>query len=245
MTEDVGPAAAPWRATILTIFPGMFPGAMGFSLAGRALERGVWELVAVNLRDYALDTHGTVDDSPFGGGPGMVMRPDVLDRAIEATVAAAGDRAGPLIYFTPRGRHLDQKRVRELAAGPGVTLLCGRFEGVDQRLLDAREVEEVSLGDFVLSGGELPALVLMDAVVRLLPGVIGQAESLVEESFESGLLEYPQYTRPQVWADRPVPEVLVSGHHGAVAAWRRDQAEAITKIRRPDLWEAYLTSQGR
>ena len=237
-----GPA---WLATVLTTFPDMFPGALGFSLAGRALERGIWDLVAVNLRDYALDRHGTVDDTPFGGGPGMVMRPDVLDRAIGAARETAGGRAGPLIYFTPRGRRLDQDRVRELAARPGATLLCGRFEGVDQRLLEAHEIEEISLGDFVLSGGELPATVLLDAVVRLLPGVLGAAESLDEESFERGLLEYPQYTRPQVWAGRPVPDVLNSGHHAEIAAWRRMQAEEVTRIRRPDLWEAYQASQGR
>ncbi len=247
-TEDAGEAgrtSRPWLATVLTIFPGMFPGALGFSLAGRALERRVWDLVAVNLRDFALDRHGTVDDTPFGGGPGMVMRPDVLDRAIRSAREAAEDRAGPLIYFTPRGRRLDQKRVRELAAGPGATLLCGRFEGVDERLLEAHGVEEISLGDFVLSGGELPATVLLDAVVRLLPGVLGAAESLEEESFERGLLEYPQYTRPQVWADRPVPDVLNSGHHAEIAAWRRKKAEEVTRIRRPDLWEAYQASQGR
>ncbi len=234
-----------WLASVLTIFPGMFPGALGFSLAGRALEKGIWELAAHNLRDYALDRHGTVDDTPFGGGPGMVMRPDVLDRAIVAAREQAGDRAGPLIYFTPRGRRLDQDRVRELAAGPGATLLCGRFEGVDERLLEAHEIEEVSLGDFVLSGGELPATVLLDAVVRLLPGVMGQAQSLDEESFERGLLEYPQYTRPQIWAGRPVPDVLNSGHHAEIAKWRRSKAEETTRIRRPDLWEAYQASQGR
>ena len=234
-----------WLATVLTIFPGMFPAALGFSLAGRALERRIWELDAINLRDYALDRHGTVDDTPFGGGPGMVMRPDVLDRAIAAARERAGDRAGPLIYFTPRGRRLGQDRFRQLAAGPGATLLCGRFEGVDERLLEAHEIEEVSLGDFVLSGGELPATVLLDAVVRLLPGMMGQPESLKEESFERGLLEYPQYTRPQIWAGRPVPDVLNSGHHAEIAKWRRSKAEEVTRIRRPDLWEAYQASQGR
>lgn len=244
-TDGERAAKPAWLATVLTIFPGMFPGALGFSLAGRAMERGIWDLVAVNLRDYALDRHGTVDDTPSGGGAGMVMRADVLDRAIVAAREAAGERAGPLIYFTPRGRRLDQERVRELAAGPGATLLCGRFEGVDERLLEEHEIEEVSLGDFVLSGGELPATVLLDAVVRLLPGVMGGQGSLDEESFERGLLEYPQYTRPQVWAGRPVPDVLNSGHHGQIAAWRRMKAEEVTRIRRPDLWEAYQASQGR
>ncbi|MFD2232871.1 tRNA (guanosine(37)-N1)-methyltransferase TrmD [Phaeospirillum tilakii] len=224
----------PWRATVLTIFPEMFPGPLGLSLAGRGLAEGIWSLDAVDIRGYATDRHRSVDDSPFGGGAGMVMRPDVLDAALDG---AGG--VGPLIYLTPRGRRLDQPLVRELAAGPGVRVLCGRFEGVDQRLLEAREAVEVSIGDFILSGGEPAALVMLDAVVRLLPGIVGAAESLDEESFEWGLLEYPHYTRPQLWQGRAVPEVLLSGHHEKIRAWRRRQAEEITRRRRPDLWDRY------
>ncbi|MEW5729415.1 MAG: tRNA (guanosine(37)-N1)-methyltransferase TrmD [Pseudomonadota bacterium] len=231
-------ASKPWHATVLTIFPEMFPGPLGQSLAGRALARGDWRLDAVNIRDFAMDKHRSVDDEPFGGGAGMVMRPDVLDAAIRG-----GRGAGPLIYMTPRGRLMDQAFVRDLAAGPGCTILCGRFEGVDQRVLDAHEAVEVSLGDFVLSGGELPALVLLDAVVRLLPGVIGNAETLAEESFEWGLLEYPHYTRPADWQGRAVPEVLLSGHHEKIRAWRRRQAEEITRQRRPDLWDRHVAAK--
>ena len=207
----------------------MFPGPLGLSLAGRALQGGIWSLGVRDIRAAAMDRHRTVDDTPFGGGAGMVMRPDVLDAAI-------GDLPGPLIYLSPRGAPLRQERVRALATGPGVTLICGRYEGVDQRVLDARGVEEVSVGDYVLSGGELPALVLLDACIRLLPGVMGAAESAEDESFSHGLLEYPHYTRPADWQGRPVPPVLLSGHHGAIAAWRREQAEQITRARRPDLW---------
>jgi tRNA (guanine37-N1)-methyltransferase len=225
-------------ATVLTLFPEMFPGPLGHSLAGRALAEGIWALETVDIRAFASDKHRSVDDAPFGGGAGMVMRPDVVDAAIGAT---QGD--GALIYLTPRGRLLTQARVRELAAEPGVTLLCGRFEGVDQRVLDARRAEEISLGDFVLSGGELAAMVVMDAVVRLLPGVTGNRESLAEESFEGGLLEYPHFTRPQEWQGRSVPEVLVSGHHEKVKAWRRSQAEDITRQRRPDLWDRHAAAR--
>lgn len=231
-----------WTARVLTLFPEMFPGPLGHSLAGQALENGVWALETVDIRAFASDKHRTVDDAPFGGGPGMVMRPDVVDAAIAQ--AKGTDPALPLIYLTPRGRPLDQARVRALAAGPGALLLCGRFEGVDERVLEAQGAEEVSLGDFVLSGGEPAAIVLIDACVRVLPGIVGKAESLEEESFERGLLEYPHYTRPQVWQGRAVPEVLVSGHHAKVRAWRLAEAERITRERRPDLWARYTDGPG-
>jgi tRNA (guanine37-N1)-methyltransferase len=227
-----------WHATVLTIFPEMFPGPLGQSLAGRALEKGTWRLDVANIRDYASGRHRSVDDVPFGGGAGMVMRPEVLDAAIRANRGS-----GPLIYLTPRGRLMDQALVRELAAGIGATLLCGRFEGVDQRVLEAHDSVELSLGDFVLSGGELPALVLLDAIVRLLPGVVGNQETLAEESFEWGLLEYPHYTRPAEWLGRSVPEVLLSGHHEKIRAWRKSQAEDITRLRRPDLWDRYKAAK--
>jgi tRNA (guanine37-N1)-methyltransferase len=223
-----------WRATVLTIFPEMLPGPLAHSLAGKALEAGIWQLETVDIRNFARDKHRSVDDAPFGGGPGMVMRPDVLDRAI---AGAAGN--GPLILLSPRGRPLGQERVRELALMAGVRLICGRFEGVDERVLEARSVEEVSLGDFVLSGGEPAAIALIDACVRLLPGVVGGAETLAEESFAEGLLEYPHYTRPQLWQGRAVPEVLVSGDHQRVRDWRRAEAERLTRERRPDLWRRY------
>jgi len=227
-----------WRATVLTIFPGMLPGPLAYSLAGKALQAGLWKLETVDIRDYADDKHRSVDDAPFGGGPGMVMRPDVLDAAI----AGAGGK-GPLILLSPRGRRLDQPRVRELAAMPGVRLVCGRFEGIDERVLEARTIEEVSLGDFVLSGGEPAAIALIDACVRLIPGVVGCAEALAEESFAAGLLEYPQYTRPQLWQGRAVPEVLVSGDHRRIRGWRRAAAERLTRERRPDLWARYRPAQ--
>ncbi len=223
-----------WRATVFTLFPGMFPGPLGQSLAGRALETGAWMLGISDIREAAQDKHRSVDDTPFGGGAGMVLRPDVLDAAI------GPDDERPLLYLSPRGRALTQARAAGLAAGPGVRLLCGRYEGVDQRLLDARGAEEVSIGDYVLSGGEPAALVLLDACVRLLPGVMGAVESAQEESFSAGLLEYPQYTRPAEWQGRPVPAVLLSGHHAAIAAWRREQAEQLTRTRRPDLWRVRM-----
>jgi len=221
-----------WDVRVLTIFPEMFPGPLGESLAGKAAADGLWSLRTVNIRDFAPDRHGTVDDSPFGGGPGMVMRPDVVHDALESV----GGAPGPVIYLTPRGRPLDQALVRELARGPGMTVLCGRYEGVDERVLEAHAVLEVSLGDFVLSGGEPAAIALIDACVRLLPGVLGDEASLEEESFQAGLLEYPHYTRPAEWLGRPVPEVLLSGHHEKIRAWRREQAERVTRERRPDLW---------
>jgi tRNA (guanine37-N1)-methyltransferase len=224
-----------WTATVLTLFPEMFPGPLARSLAGKGLETGLWALETVDIRDFARDKHATVDDAPFGGGPGMVMRPDVVDAALSAVAPAT-----PPIYFTPRGRPLDQGRVRALAAGGSVTLLCGRFEGIDERVLEAWKVEEVSLGDFVLSGGEPAAVALIDACVRLLPGVIGKAESLAEESFEEGLLEYPLYTRPELWKGRRVPETLLSGHHERIRSWRREAAEKVTRERRPDLWARYV-----
>jgi tRNA (guanine37-N1)-methyltransferase len=226
-----------WKATVLTLFPGMFPGPLGTSLAGRGLERGLWSLEARDIRDVATDRHRTVDDTPFGGGAGMVLRPDVVDAACAAAMPEGDTR--PLVYFTPRGVPLRQKLVRELAAGPGVVALCGRYEGVDQRVIEARGMIEVSIGDYVLSGGELAAMVLLDACVRLIPGVMGAAESAEEESFSSSekgnLLEYPHYTRPAEWRGLRVPEVLLSGHHAEVARWRREQSEAVTRERRPDL----------
>jgi tRNA (guanine37-N1)-methyltransferase len=231
--------AKPWRATVLTLFPEMFPGPLGVSLAGKALESGHWALEMVDIRRFARDKHATVDDAPFGGGPGMVMRPDVVDAAL-ASVPADGR---PAIFLTPRGRPLDQTRIRSLAEGPGVVLLCGRYEGIDARVIEARRLEELSLGDFVLSGGEIAALAVLDACVRLLPGVVGDAGSLAEESFAHGLLEYPHYTRPQDWAGRTVPEVLASGNHGKIKAWRLAQAEEITRQRRPDLWARYAAQR--
>ncbi len=224
-----------WRAAVLSLFPEMFPGPLGLSLAGRALERGVWSLQAQDLRAHGIGRHRAVDDTPFGGGAGMVMRPDVLDAAISACVAP--DDLRPLVYLTPRGRRLEQGDLRRYAAGPGIVLLCGRYEGVDERVLEARAVEQVSVGDYVLSGGEPAALVLLDGAVRLLPGVMGSEASALEESFAAGLLEYPHYTRPAEWQGRAVPEPLLSGNHAAIAAWRRAAAERDTGARRPDLWE--------
>lgn len=240
MAGEVRDSQPLWAVTVLTIFPGMFPGPLGQSLAGQALEQGIWSLETVDIRGFARDKHRSVDDAPFGGGAGMVMRPDVLDAAVRAS-----HRGGPLIYPSPRGRPLDQARVERLVRDGRATILCGRFEGVDQRLLDAHGAEEISLGDFVLSGGELAAMAMMDAVVRLLPGVTGNEESLTEESFERGLLEYPHYTRPQTWEGRVVPEVLLSGHHERIRAWRQGQAEQITRERRPDLWDRYRARQAK
>jgi tRNA (guanine37-N1)-methyltransferase len=224
-----------WRATVLTIFPEMFPGPLGSSLAGKALADGAWALTVTDIRDFTTDKHRSVDDTPAGGGAGMVMRADIAAAAIDAARSDMPVEA-QTIYLSPRGVPLTQARARELARGPGAILLCGRFEGVDQRVLDARQVEEVSIGDYVLSGGELAAMVLIDACVRLLPGVAGNEVSLAEESFASGLLEYPHYTRPREWEGRAIPEVLLSGDHAKIATWRREQAEKLTKKRRPDLW---------
>ncbi len=232
-----------WRATVLTLFPGMFPGPLGCSLAGRALEDGVWALETVDIRAFARDKHGAVDDAPFGGGPGMVMRADVLAAAIEASHPA--DAPGVRVLLTPRGARIDQARVRALAAAERVTFVCGRYEGVDERVVEACGLEELSLGDFVLSGGEAAAIAVIDACVRLLPGVIGAPEGLEEESFESGLLEYPQYTRPAEWRGRAVPEVLLSGDHGRIAAWRRAEAERVTRARRPDLWARHAAGKDK
>ena len=226
-----------WRSTVITLFPEMFPGPLGISLVGQALRSGLWSLKTVNIRDHGIDKHRSVDDTPFGGGPGMVMRPDVVDAAVNA--ARVGAVKSPLLVTSPKGRPLTQSRVCELAAGPGAIVLCGRFEGIDQRAIEAHAMEEVSIGDFVLSGGEPAAFALLDACVRVLPGVIGKSESLDEESFENGLLEYPHYTRPRVWQERKVPEVLLSGHHGNIKSWRLAQAEAITKQCRPELLERY------
>lgn len=222
-----------WTAGVLTIFPEMFPGPLGMSLAGQALERGTWALETVNIREFGAGKHRAVDDTPAGGGPGMVMRPDVIAAAIDATRLRLPDL--PLVYLSPRGATLSQGRVRALADGRGVLLLCGRFEGIDQRVIDARGAEEISIGDYVLSGGEPAAMVLIDAVVRLLPGVMGKHESAAEESFENNLLEYPQYTKPRLWEGREIPEVLLSGDHAKIAAWRRHQAALLTRARRPDM----------
>lgn len=245
LMEDDLVLAGAWRATVLTLFPGLFPGPLAESLTGQALKAGRWALDALDIRGFARDKHRSVDAPPAGGGPGMVLRADVVAAALDAAGGGGGvDDARPALYLSPRGRPFTQAWARRLAAGPGVVLLCGRFEGVDQRVLDARAVEEVSIGDFVLSGGEIPAMALIDAVVRLLPGVLGNAASTEEESFSAGLLEAPHYTRPPEWEGRAIPEVLLSGHHARIAAWRRSQAEALTKERRPDLWRLYKTPAG-
>lgn len=228
-----------WRARILTLYPEMFPGPLGLSLAGAALAEGRWSLEARNIRDHGRGRHRTVDDTPAGGGPGMVLRADVLAEAVDAMAEAAGDAPLPRLLMSPRGRPLDQERIRALSAGPGVMILCGRFEGVDERVIAARGLEEVSIGDYVLSGGEIAAMALIDACVRLLPGVMGAGASGEEESFETGLLEYPHYTRPAEFEGLTIPEVLASGHHARIAKWRHEQAEALTRTRRPDLWAKY------
>jgi tRNA (guanine37-N1)-methyltransferase len=223
-----------WRVSVLTIFPEIFPGPLGVSLCGGALQAGIWSLDTVDIRNFGIGRHRMVDDHPAGGGPGMVMRCDVLAAAIDATRGRTADL--PLIYLSPRGELLDQQLVREFAAGPGLILLAGRFEGIDERIIEGRNMREVTIGDYVLSGGEIAAMVLIDACVRLLPGVIGSPASLAEESFGEGLLEYPQYTRPREWEGRTIPEVLLSGDHKKIAEWRKAEAERLTRERRPDLW---------
>ncbi|MCB1354141.1 MAG: tRNA (guanosine(37)-N1)-methyltransferase TrmD [Rhodobacteraceae bacterium] len=237
MTEPV------WTARVLTLFPEMFPGPLGTSLTGRALADGLWGLETYQIRDFATDRHRSVDDTPAGGGAGMVLKANVAARAIDAAESGHGRADWPVIYLSPRGPRLDQALARRLADGAGVTLFCGRFEGLDERVLRARQVIEVSLGDFILTGGEIAAMALIDACVRLIPRVLGNPESPVEESFSSGLLEHPQYTRPTEWEGHAIPEVLLSGHHGRIASWRRSQAERLTKERRPDLWRAYVAGQ--
>jgi tRNA (guanine37-N1)-methyltransferase len=234
-----------WRATALSLFPEMFPGPLGESLAGKALKEGVWRLEAVDIRRFAKDRHGTVDDAPFGGGAGMVMKPDVLSAALLAVAETPGMAGVPKLLLSPRGAPFTQARGRELAAGPGVVLVCGRFEGIDERVIEAHALEEISVGDFVLSGGEIAAMAVMDCCVRLLPGVMGKEASGLEESFSQGLLEYPQYTRPQLWEGRSIPAVLTGGDHAKVAAWRRAEAERLTRARRPDLWAAHSAGAGK
>lgn len=226
-----------FRASVVTLFPDLFPGPLGASVIGRGMEKGAWSLETHFLRDYARDRHRTVDDTPSGGGAGMVLRPDILAAALDDI--APEDDPRPKIVMSPRGRPLTQARVRDLAAGPGAVIVCGRFEGIDQRVIDACNLEEISIGDYVLAGGEVAAMVLLEAVVRLLPGVLGAAESHADESFENGLLEYPQYTRPQAFEGHEIPEILTSGDHGRIERWRREQSEALTRQRRPDLWARY------
>ena len=228
-----------FKAQILTLFPELFPGPLGVSLAGKALEEGKWSVEAINIRDYAEDRHRTVDDTPAGGGPGMILRADVLGKAIDAARAGV-EKDRPFIYLSPRGKLFNQEMAARFAQGEGITLICGRFEGVDERVLKAREVEEVSIGDYVLSSGEPAAFVVLDSIIRLLPGVIGDEESLREESFSSGLLEYPQYTRPQVWEGLEIPKVLTSGHHAKIKAWQLEMSENLTRQRRPVLWQKYV-----
>jgi len=226
-----------WDACVLTLYPDMFPGPLGLSLAGRGLEKDIWSLNVASIREHGLGKHKDVDDTPAGGGPGMVMRADVLGAAIEASVPACDTR--PILALSPRGKRLDQSRVRELSAGDGVVLICGRFEGFDERIVEEYGIEEVSIGDFVLGGGEVAALCVLEACIRLLPGIMGSEQSGEMESFENGLLEYPHYTRPRTWKNREIPPVLLSGDHEKIAQWRLDQAEELTRKKRPDLWENY------
>jgi len=232
--------AGTWTARVITLFPEVFPGVLGASLTGKALETGRWALEPIDLRPFGEGKHRNVDDTPAGGGAGMVLRADVLSRALDMAAIGAPDRGRwPVVYLSPRGRPFDQATARRFAAGDGLTLLCGRFEGVDERVLEDYDIEEISLGDFVMTGGEIAAQAMIDATVRLLPGVLGNADSAVEESFSNGLLEHPQYTRPAEWRGRAIPPVLQSGNHGAIEKWRRAQSEALTKARRPDQWDAH------
>ncbi|MBC7737412.1 MAG: tRNA (guanosine(37)-N1)-methyltransferase TrmD, partial [Candidatus Saccharibacteria bacterium] len=235
-----------WVARVITLFPGAFPGTLGLSLTGKAMDLGLWRLDTVDLRGFGIGKHRNVDDTPAGGGAGMVLRADVLDKALtEAAAGANPDRLKwPLIYLSPRGKPFDQAMARRFAACEGLTMICGRFEGIDQRVIDHHDIEEVSLGDFVLTGGEIAAQAMLDATVRLLPNVLGNQASTEEESFSDGLLEHPQYTKPAEWQGLPIPEVLQSGHHGEIAKWRKAQAEELTKVRRPDLWRAYVRRKG-
>ena len=235
LMEDRPELVHAWKATILTLYPEMFPGVLGQSLTGKALDEGLWSLKTINIRDYASGKHRNVDDTPAGGGAGMVLRADVLGKALDAAPEGL-----PILYMSPRGKPLTQARAQELSQGPGATILCGRFEGVDERILQTRQIEEVSIGDYILTGGELAAQVLIDATIRLIPRVLGNSESALNESFSNGLLEHPQYTRPTTWDGHDIPEILLSGHHGRIAQWRQAQAEAITQERRPDLWRAHL-----
>lgn len=230
----------PWTATVLTLFPDAFPGVLGASIIGSAEKNGIWALETVDIRKFSTNRHRTVDDTPAGGGPGMVLKPDIADAAIDSVACSESDLDDrPLIYLTPRGKPLTQKRVRQLSSGSGLIVFCGRFEGLDQRVIEARQMEEISIGDFILAGGEVAAQAMIESCVRLLPGVLGTSESTEEESFETGLLEYPLYTKPRNWNDRAIPEVLLSGDHGKIAKWRHQKQIEITKERRPDIWEAY------
>lgn len=233
-----------WRVRVCTLFPEMFPGPLGQSLAGKALGKGIWSLELIDIRDYGIGRHRVVDDTPFGGGPGMVMRPDVMDAAISTAMAGLGDDT-PKLYFSPRGKKLDQNLAQELASTPDVVMIAGRYEGLDQRVIDHAGLTEVSIGDYVLSGGELPALVAIDAVVRLLPGVMGNAEAHEEDSFSTGLLEHPLYTQPREWKGLEVPSVLTGGNHKAIADWRLQEAKSVTRTRRPDLWQRWQNSEDK
>lgn len=248
MNDDVtDEGAAPWKATVLTLFTDAFPGVLATSVIGTAEKNRIWSLETVDIRDFAANKHRNVDDTPAGGGPGMVFRPDVSAAAIDSVLRkeeSAAPNERPLIYLTPRGAPLTQKRVRELAHGPGLIVFCGRFEGLDQRVIEGRQMEEISIGDFVLAGGEVAAQVMIEACVRLLPGVLGASDSTEDESFEDGLLEYPLYTRPREWEGREIPDVLRSGHHKAIAEWRLEKQKEITKARRPDLWEEWQAGDG-